>query len=161
MTTFGQTSGTMKNIFFKFLILCCTLTVSAQESHVYDARLAESLGADDYGMKSYVLVILKTGNSTLTDTSIIQEKFRGHMENIALLAEENKLVVAGPLGKNDLNYRGIFIFNTNSIETAELWVKTDPAVEAGLLDYELLNWYGSAALPTYLETHQKISKVKP
>jgi uncharacterized protein len=70
-------------------------------------------------------------------------------------------LLAGPLGKNDLNYRGIFIFNTNSIETAELWVKTDPAVEAGLLDYELLNWYGSAALPTYLETHQKIAKVKP
>lgn len=151
----------MKFILPILLFCSCNLISQTQELNNFDAALAQSLGADDYGMKSYVLVILKTGNSTLTDTSIIQEKFRGHMENIAQLAEENKLVVAGPLGKNDLNYRGIFIFNTNSIETAELWVKTDPAVEAGLLDYELLNWYGSAALPTYLETHKKIAKVQP
>lgn len=151
----------MKQIIsFTFLILLSMVSY-AQNTSQYDEKLAQSLGADDYGMKSYVLVILKTGSTNLTDTAIIQEKFRGHMENIARLAEENKLVVAGPLGKNDLNYRGLFIFNTNSIETAELWVKTDPAVEAGLLDYELFNWYGSAALPAYLETHQKITKVKP
>ena len=28
----------------------------------YDAKLAASLGADDYGMRQYVLVILKTGD---------------------------------------------------------------------------------------------------
>jgi len=31
----------------------------------YDAKLAADLGADDYGMKKFVLVILKTGSILL------------------------------------------------------------------------------------------------
>jgi hypothetical protein len=37
-------------------------------------------------------------------------------------------------------------------------VKSDPAVNAGVLDADLYPWYGSAALPVYLETHKKIQK---
>ncbi|MGB3198004.1 MAG: hypothetical protein WBB17_09795, partial [Saprospiraceae bacterium] len=33
----------------------------------FDKALAEKLGGDDYGMKSYYLVILKTGTNTSTD----------------------------------------------------------------------------------------------
>jgi hypothetical protein len=83
----------MKFILPILLFCSCKIISQTQELNNFDAALAQSLGADDYGMKSYFLVILKTGNSTLTDTSIIQEKFRGHMKNIALLAEQNKLVV--------------------------------------------------------------------
>ena len=35
---------------------------------------------------------------------------------------------------------------------------TDPAIEAGILDYEIFDWYGSAALPEYLKIHEKIQK---
>ena len=33
----------------------------------YDSALAAKLGADDYGMKTYVFVMLKTGSNELTD----------------------------------------------------------------------------------------------
>lgn len=127
----------------------------------YDARLAQQLGGDDFGMKGYMLVLLKTGPNTTTDTQFINQSFRGHLDNINQLADEGKLVVAGPLGRNDQNYRGIFILNVTTIDEAKLLLQTDPAVKEGLLDAEFFNWYGSAALPVYLDFSDKIWKQKP
>ncbi len=127
----------------------------------YDAILAKRLGADDYGMKAYILVILKTGLNKTTDKTFINNSFMGHLENINRLAKEGKLIVAGPMGKNDRSYRGIFILNLSKIEEAESLLQTDPAVKAGLLDAELYNWYGSAALPEYLKYADKIWKSRP
>ena len=76
--------------------------------------------------------------------------------------EEGKLIVAGPLGKNDQQYRGIFIFTgLESMEEAEEILQTDLAIQNGLLDYEVFTWYGSAALPEYLPISDKIWKSKP
>jgi len=87
---------------------------------------------------------------------------KGHMTNIGKLADEGKIIIAGPfLEKNKENYRGMFIFNTKSKEEAESWVKTDPAVAAGIFSYEIFPWYGSAALPLYLKHHDEISKENP
>jgi uncharacterized protein YciI len=127
----------------------------------YDSLLAQKLGADDYGMKSFIFVILKTGPNTTTDTQFINQCFRGHLDNINRLAQEGQLVVAGPLGRNDNNYRGIFILDAASIEEARQLLQTDPAVAEGLLEAEIYNWYGSAALPLYLDYSDKIWKQKP
>lgn len=128
----------------------------------YNKELAVKLGGDDYGMKSYFFVILKTGTNTTTDKEFISESFRGHLDNINRLVEEGKLIVAGPLGKNENNYRGIFILNNiKSIEEAVELLQTDPAIKNGLLDYEIFTWYGSAALPEYLPFSDKIWKSKP
>ncbi|MEO8086682.1 MAG: hypothetical protein ABI763_07680 [Bacteroidota bacterium] len=45
-----------------------------------------------------------------------------------------------------------------TIEEANELLKTDPAIFAKLLDIELYQWYGSAALPVYLPYHDKIRK---
>ncbi|MFT3739954.1 MAG: DUF6265 family protein [Breznakibacter sp.] len=128
----------------------------------YDTELAQKLDADDYGMKSYIWVILKTGSNQISDNEFISEKFRGHLANINRLVEQKKLVVAGPLGKNDKQYRGIFILqNIGSIDEAKELLLTDPAIKEGLLDTELYKWYGSAALPEYLEKADKIWKKNP
>lgn len=140
-----------------------SVALSAQTTNKnYDENLAKELKADDYGMKSYFLVILKTGPNQSTDKNLIAEKFKGHMENINRLVKDKKLVVAGPMGKNEKNYRGIFIFqDVASMEEMQHILQTDPAVEAKLLDVEIYNWYGSAALPVYLETSDKIWKENP
>lgn len=128
----------------------------------YDKALAEKLGGDDYGMKSYFFVILKTGTNTTADKDFISESFKGHLDNIHKLVEEGKLIVAGPLGKNENNYRGIFILNNiNSAEDAKELLQTDPAIKNGLLDYEIFTWFGSAALPEYLPFSDKIWKLNP
>ncbi len=150
----------MKNLLFLCLFLISPFLVLSQNSN-YDKNLADSLGADDYGMKSYTLVMLKTGGGNIEDKARVDSLFRGHMENIGRLAEAGELIVAGPLGKNSKNYRGIYIFDEpDKAKVAEL-LQTDPAIEADLLAYDIYSWYGSAALPVYLETHAKIEKIRP
>jgi uncharacterized protein YciI len=128
----------------------------------FDKSLAEKLGGDDYGMKSYFLVILKTGTNTTADKELTSKSFREHLDNINRLAKEGKLIVAGPLGKNENNYRGIFILNNlETIEDAKKILQTDLAIQNGLLDYEIFTWYGSAALTEYLPFSDKIWKLKP
>ncbi len=128
----------------------------------FDKSLADRLGGDDYGMKRYYLVILKTGANTTTDKALQNESFKGHMTNINKLVDEGKLIVAGPLGKNENNYRGIFIFNNiKSIEDVKELLQDDLAIKNGLLDYDIFTWYGSAALPEYLPFSDKIWKLKP
>ncbi|MFY8180753.1 MAG: YciI family protein [Flavobacterium sp.] len=160
----------MKYIFTITLFLITNLTFGQSNSEKdtlnsnpnYDKTLSEKLGGDDYGMKSYYLVILKTGTNTSTDKELITESFRGHMENINRLVAEGKLIVAGPLGKNDNKYRGIFILNNlKTIEEAKELLQTDLAIKNGILDYEIFTWYGSAALPEYLPLSDKIWKIKP
>ena len=137
-----------------------TLHLSAQKTNPkYDAELAKKVGADDYGMKSYIFVILKTGTNASTDKVEVDKAFAGHMSNMNTMVEAGKLVVSGPIGKNDKNYRGIFILNESDMEKAKALLATDPAIKAKFLDYELFPWYGSAALSEYLEASDKVWKV--
>jgi len=125
----------------------------------YDAKLAKELGADDYGMKSYMFVILKTGsNPNASDNAFVNECFAGHLSNIKRLAKEKKLVLAGPLGKNEKTYRGLFILNVTTKEEAQELLQSDPAIAADFLAPEIYPWYGSAALPEYLSVSEKIWK---
>jgi uncharacterized protein YciI len=152
----------MKQMFIVVGLIILYAHVNAQTTNpVYDSTLAKSLGADDYGMKMYVLVILKTGSNKTENKAEIDSLFRGHLENIGRLADKQKLVVAGPLKKNEKAYRGIFILNVKTFEEANELLKTDPAIREKLLDAELYNWYGSAALPVYLKVHEQIEKQKP
>ncbi|MBN8607269.1 MAG: hypothetical protein J0L81_10150 [Caulobacterales bacterium] len=135
------------------LALCCTLlacatapTPATPAPSGYDPALAQRLGADERGMRQYVLVILKTGPATNLSDEERTRLFNGHMANIGRLAEEGRLVVAGPLGANERQYRGIFILTVTTIEEAAALVVTDPAVAAGVFAYEAYPWYGSAAL---------------
>jgi uncharacterized protein len=127
----------------------------------FDAELAKRLGADERGMRTYVLCILKTGPK---DGEIQgderKEIFAGHFANINALAAQGTLSLAGPFGKNDKSYRGLYVFNVATVEEAEKLVVLDPAVKAGIFVAELTPWYGSAAVMLVNHTHKKIEKPK-
>ena len=102
----------MKQLLLLLVFLSVTLSIQAQKTNSkYDAELAKKLGADDYGMKSYIFVILKTWTNTSTNKIEVDKAFAGHMTKMNTMVEAGKLVVAGPIGENDKNYRGIFILN--------------------------------------------------
>lgn len=150
----------MKYFLTIIAIFCFSILISAQSTNPnYDSELAKKLGADDYGMKSYIFVMLKTGSNESTDKAYKDSCFTGHLANITRLVKENKLIVAGPLGKNENAYKGIFILNVTTFDEANELLKTDPAINAKFLEADLYNWYGSAALSEYLETSDKIWKV--
>ena len=149
----------MKTTFIMLLMLLGSTSIYAQaENPGYKKALADSLGADDYGMKMYVLVILKTGENKSVNQKAQDSIFMGHLQNIKRLASEGKLVVAGPMAKNEKNYEGIFILNVKTTAEAQKLLDTDPAIASKLLAPELYGWYGSAALPLYLKYHDSVKK---
>jgi len=151
----------------KVFILVTTLFIlnahsfSQEPNPLYNARLADSLGADERGMRPYLLVILKTGPYREDDPVRRDSLFRGHFSNMSMMANAGMLVMAGPLGTNEQNYRGIFILGTTDREEASRLLMNDPTIRSGIFEAELYDLYGSAALPMYLKTHTRIEKFNP
>lgn len=149
----------LKRFYVAVALLGALGPVAAQDKPAvqYDAALAQSLGADDMGMRQYVLVILKTGPNKMADGEGRKKMFAGHFANIQRLAAEKKLVLAGPLDGVE-GRRGIFVFNTPDIEEAKKFVATDPVIVNGEMVAEYHKFYGSAALMAVNEMHAKIDK---
>lgn len=143
-----------------FILLAISVTAQNQNPN-YDKALADSLKADDYGMKTYIFVILKTGTAKIDDKKERSKLFRGHLDNISRLTKEGKIIVAGPFMENEKTYRGLFIFDVKTIDEVRELLKTDPTIKSGIFETEIFEWYGSAALSEYLKTADKIWKVNP
>lgn len=124
---------------------------------VYDSIKAAEYGADEYGMKKYVMAFLKRGPNREMDEVKSNEIQMAHLSNINRMAEQGKLILAGPFFDNG-DLRGIYIFNVKSIAEAEELTNTDPAIIAGVLVMELKEWYGSAALMSINELHKTLEK---
>ena len=86
--------------------------------------------------------MIKTGPKKDFDSVARAKLFEGHMANMQRLYYDGILKVAGPFGKNDFTWRGIFIFDCETKEEAEKIVASDPAVAAGLFAVDIVPWYG-------------------
>ena len=97
-------------------------------------------------MMTYYMIFLYRGEKA---NDIPKEKLAeiqaAHLDNINKLAAEGKLVLAGPFMDND-DLRGIFILKAGSLEEAQEFTNTDPAVKAGRLRMEVKPWYGPSKL---------------
>jgi len=144
--------------------LASTISISAQETGKgtpknpkFDAELAKKLGADKMGMKNYILVILKTGPTNVPEGKERDEIFKGHFANIHRLADEGKLVVAGPFD-GEGGWRGMFVFNVTNIDDAKALTATDPVIKSGLMVAEYHKLYCSAALMEISGIHDRIAQ---
>lgn len=126
----------------------------------FDAALAERFGADDYGMRRYVLVILKTGPTPLAAGPERDAMFRGHFANMQRLAEAGQLVLAGPLDGVD-GWRGLFVFAVKTIDEARALGATDPVLMQGEMVAEYHRYDGSAALMGVNDLHQRLQRKRP
>jgi uncharacterized protein YciI len=129
----------------------------AQAAAAYDEALARSVGADDYGMRPYVLVVLKTGPTRVPAGPERDEMFKGHFANMKRLSAEGKLALAGPFDGTD-GWRGLFILAVSTIEEAKKIAETDPVLVKGEMVAEYRKYYGSAALMMVRELHEKVQK---
>jgi len=150
----------MKTIIFFIILLKVTPTIGQEINPCYDSLLARKLGADDKGIKTYVLGILKTGSNDIQDKNVRDILFKGHIAFIERLIKSGDIVTAGPLGKNENSYRGLFILNVSSIEEANSLLQADPSIKENLFAADLYTWSTSAALPMYFQFHDKIEKYK-
>jgi len=110
--------------------------------------------------KVYTLVFLVTGpKSASIGADEKKTIFDGHMANIGRLADEDKLLIAGPFGKEkpDPALRGIFVLDTPELATARAWTETDPGVRAGEFTAEYATLRTDAPLKRSLELYRKQS----
>ncbi|MGI2173720.1 YciI family protein [Shewanella ulleungensis] len=150
-------TSTLTHFLLFSTMLSAPLMAQTEINPIYDQSRAEKVGADEYGMKRYVMAFLSRGPNRDRSKAEADELQRLHMSNIGRLAEEGKLVLAGPF-LTDGKLRGIYIFDVETIEQAQQLTATDPAIRAGSLVMELVPWYGSAALMEVNAIHNTLAK---
>lgn len=138
-----------------------TPTAPAPQPPGRDAALAERLGADERGMRAYVLVVLKTGPTRVPDGEARKAMFAGHFANMERLAQDGKLVLAGPFSSDPDGWRGLLLFAVDDIDEARRLTATDPVIQRGEMVAEYHRWYGSAAAMMLPELHERLAPKAP
>jgi uncharacterized protein YciI len=130
--------------FFVFFLLVTTCTAYAQQG---TEKPKEKI-------QPYWFVMLLKGANRSQDSVTTAKIQEGHMANMARLHKEGKLKVAGPFGDGG-DWVGLFIFDASAPgcktkEEIEMLVKTDPAIIAGRLTYDIRPWWtmGSGSFKT-------------
>ncbi len=149
----AQTKGYSVKKLIPFLMLI--LLSGCRQADGYDVNLAQKLGADENGMKRYIMAFLKEGprrDQTPEEVAAIQQ---GHYTAIHRWSREGKLVLAGPF-LDDSPLKGIFIFNVSTVAEAEALAQEDPAVSSGRLTLDLHPWFGSAGVMEVPSLHSRL-----
>jgi uncharacterized protein YciI len=140
-------------------LLCCVFPSMAQEPPAasFDPALAKRLGADEHGMRRYVLVVLKSGPKRVPEGEQRKAMFAGHFANMERLSKEGKLVLAGPFLDDPTGWRGLFVFAVSDVEEAKRLVATDPVIVQGEMVAEYHPWYSSAAVVQVPKVHETLA----
>jgi len=109
------------------------------------APAAPTTGPMGYEMTTYYVGLLFRGPSWSEETPERARIQEAHLANIKRLADEGKLILAGPFSDGG-ELRGMFVFQVGSLEEAKALCDTDPAVQAGRLRVELHPWYSAKGI---------------
>lgn len=99
-------------------------------------------GDTTYVMKRYVFMLLNEGPKRDHDSITAVKIQEGHMNHINEMAKTGKLAIAGPF-QNGGKYRGILIFDVDSISEAIRLESADPAILSGRLKMETIYWWAA------------------
>ncbi len=96
----------------------------------------------EHDLVIYFLVLLKKGPIWSAESSPeIEATQAAHLAHIDRLAEQGKLLLAGPFVDSPLDeLRGLFILAADSYAEAVALTQADPAVQAGRLVMDVIPW---------------------
>jgi uncharacterized protein YciI len=126
----------MKALLVPAFLLLAGLSATAQQR--FDVSFADST----FHMKSYWLVLYTRGDGPQLDSATAEATQRAHLEHQGELMRRGLLQVMGPFA-DDGDWRGILVFDVDSKEEVEGYLKQDPFVRGGQLKYEMHPWYGA------------------
>lgn len=121
-----------KFIAFAFPMLFCLAAIG--QNNPEKPRKPEEM------IRQYWFVLLTKGSQRDQDSSTAAKLQEGHLANIKKLYGEGKIKVAGPFGEEG-DWQGIFIFDCETKDEVEKLLKSDPAIAAGRMVYQIKSWY--------------------
>ena len=127
----------MKHLFTLVLFLSSASTLFAQKT--FDVTIADST----YHMKQYWFVLYTTGpDTTALDSATSASMLQAHLAHQGEQAKRGLIQMGGPFG-DDSDWRGLLLYDCESKEEVEGYLKQDAFVRAGRLAYEVHPWYGA------------------
>jgi uncharacterized protein YciI len=131
----------MKMILILVFVLTATSLFAQREFEMTE-------GDTTFIMKRYVFMHLMAGPERSQDSLEAAQLQEKHLAHLNQLAESGKLAIAGPF-QDGGEYRGLLIFDVETIEEAEALEGEDPAVKGGRLSMQSFYWWGAkgTALP--------------
>ncbi len=99
-------------------------------------------GDTTYVMKRYVFMHLMAGAERSQDSIAAAELQKLHLQHLGQLEKDGKLVMAGPF-QDGGDYRGLLIFDVETLEEALQLEGEDPAVKAKRLQMQAFYWWGA------------------
>lgn len=129
-------------------LLLALLGACAQAPHAAENEPAVEEMAP---MRSYWMGIIKRGPDydaevSEEDRSALQA---AHLARIGEVAAEGKMILAGPFGPQEGAEDpliGLFLYTVPTREEAEALAASDPAVQAGRLRVDIVQWYGVSGI---------------
>lgn len=119
-----------------FILITTLLSAQAQR----EFKMQD--GDTTYVMKRYVFMLLNEGTNRNNDSASVAKIQAGHMKHLNEMAKTGKLIIAGPFD-NGGKYRGILIFDVDSISEALRMESTDPAIVSGRLQMQAIYWWAA------------------
>jgi len=90
-------------------------------------------------LKDYFFVMLTDGPNNNQDSVTEVKLMAGHVSNLFRLKKMGKLILSGPFTDQG-KWFGMFFFDCKTEAEVEVYLKTDPAIAAGRLNYEIHPW---------------------
>ena len=126
----------MKKPFLTLLIALFALITTAQREFEYTE------GDTTYVMKRYVFMLLESGETRSKDSTEAAYYQKMHLEHIKNMADNGKLIVAGPF-EGGGEHRGLLIFDVETVEEALKLEGEDPMIKTDRLRMNAFYWWGA------------------
>jgi len=117
--------------------IMCSVQLHAQRT--FDITIADST----YRMKQYWFVLYTKGDGPPLDSLTAATLQAEHLAHQDAQGKQGLIVMAGPFGKNDADWRGLLLYDCDTREEVEAKLKEDPLVRAGRLTYAVHPWWGA------------------
>lgn len=113
------------------LLACAALALALTSCHIGPSK-------HDEAPRYTLLFLVATGDTTPRTKEEGAALMQGHMAQLTRLADEDKLLIAGPFGHpmRDDTLRGLCIFATESYDGARAWMAEDPTLKANVMRAE-------------------------
>lgn len=126
----------MKQLIAIALFAFCCAPLSAQRT--FDVTIADST----YHMKQYWFVLYTKGDAPPLDSATSATTLKAHLDHQEMQSKRGLIVMGGPFGDKG-DWRGLLLYDCDTQEEVEGYLKADPFVRSGHLKYEIHPWYGA------------------